>query len=97
MQTTSLGAINRNIASVDAKGNLKLLHNGAGWENAWFSKNFNYYLRSYSSSTTPPQYAIYAVGGKRIYTVEENAEYAAKYAAAPKMEFLKVKNAEGRR
>ena len=95
VQTTSLGAINRNVASVDAKGKLTLLHPEEGTENAWFSRDFSYYLRSYSSSTTPPVYAIYTSGGKCVQTVEDNAEYAAKYASAPKMEFLKVKNAVG--
>lgn len=95
IQTTSLGAINRSIASVDTKGNLKLLHNEAGTENAWFSGDMSYYLRSFSNSTTPTQYGIYTSGGKLVQMVEENAAYAAKYANAPKMEFLKVKNAVG--
>lgn len=95
IQTTSLGAINRNVASVDSRGNLKLLHDMEGTESAWFSKNFDYYLRSYSSSTTPPVYEIYSASGSKIQTVEDNAEYAAKYKSAPKMEFLKVKNADG--
>ena len=95
MQTTSLGAINRSVAQVDNKGNLKLLHGVEGTESAKFSRNFNYYLRQFSNAQTPPVYAVYASGGKLIQTVEDNAAYAAKYASAPKMEFAKVKNAEG--
>lgn len=94
MQTTSLGAINRNVASTDGKS-LKLLHNTPGTESALFSKNFDYYLRSYSNSTTPPVYEIYSAGGNKVLTVENNSEYATKYADAPKMEFTKVKNAAG--
>ena len=95
MQTTSLGAINKSVASVDSKGNLKLLHGRPGTENAWFSANFKYYLRSFNDAQTPPVYAVYTIGGKLINTVEDNADYAKKYAAAPKMEFLKVPNALG--
>lgn len=95
IQTTSLGAINRSLAKVDKKGNLKLLHGEPGTENAWFSKNFNYYLRSFSNSTTPMEYTIYSDSGKKIVTIEDNKDYAAKYADAPKMEFLKVPNAVG--
>lgn len=95
IQTTSLGAINRSIAKVDLKGNLKLLHSEEGTENAWFSKNFNYYLRSFSNALTPPQYTIYTASGKKISTIEDNAEYASRYVSAPKMEFLKVKNGAG--
>ncbi|MDE7461935.1 MAG: S9 family peptidase [Muribaculaceae bacterium] len=95
VQTTSLGAINRNIASVDSKGNLKLLHGQQGTETAHFSKNFAYYLREYSNSVTPPEYSIFTSGGKKILTIEDNREYSAKYSNAPKMEFTKVKNAVG--
>lgn len=95
VQTTSLGAINRNVAAIGKDGTLKLLNNVEGTENAWFSRDFSYYLRSYSNSLTPPVYAIYTSGGKCLNTVEDNSEYAAKYADAPKMEFLKVKNEIG--
>lgn len=95
IQTTSLGAINRNVASVDRNGKLTLLHGEPGTENVWFSRDFSYYLRSWSNAVTPPVYAVYTAGGKRVQVIEDNAEYAAKYASAPKMEFLKVKNAVG--
>ena len=95
IQTTSLGAINRSLASVDSKGVLKLLHNVEGTENAWFSGDMSYYLRSFSNSITPTQYGVYTAGGKLVHLVEDNAAYATKYADAPKMEFLKVKNAVG--
>lgn len=95
IQTTSLGAINRNVASVTNLGKLTLLHGEEGTENAWFSRDFSYYLRSYSNSLTPPVYAIYTASGKQVQVVEDNAEYGMKYSSAPKMTFLKVKNAVG--
>lgn len=95
LQTTSLGAINRNVAEVDANGKLTLLHNTEGWESASFSQNMEYYLRTYSSSSTPTQYTIWTTKGNKITDVELNEEYATKYANAPKMEFLKVKNDAG--
>lgn len=94
VQTTSLGAINRNVASV-TKAGLKLLHAQEGTESASFSSNFEYYLRSYNSATVPPQYTVWTTKGKKVADVELNTSYAAKYASAPKMEFLKVKNDEG--
>lgn len=95
VQTTSLGAINRNVGVVDKNGRLSLLHNEEGWEDAWFSSNFSYYLRKYSNSLTPPEFSVYSISGKKLQTVESNADYASKYANAPKMEFLTVKNAVG--
>lgn len=95
VQTTSLGSINRSLASIDPKGKLKLLSGTPGTENAWFSADFSYYLRSFSDASTPPVYTILAADGRKVVTLEDNAAYAAKYASAPKMEFLKVKNAAG--
>lgn len=95
LQTTQLGAINRNVASVDTKGHVSMLNAIEGTESASFSRNFNYYLRKYSSATVPPQYTVCNNKGKVLKTLELNEDYASKYAAAPQMEFLKVKNAAG--
>lgn len=95
MQTTSLGAINRNIAAVDAKGVLRLLNKEEGTASARFSKNFDYYMLTYSSATQAPQYRLYNSKGTKLADVELNQTYMEKYADAPKMEFLKVKNDEG--
>lgn len=95
VQTTQNGAINRNVASVSPKGEVVMLNNVEGTESASFSRNFSYYLRRYSSAVTPPQYTICNNRGKTVKTLEMNEEYAARYSSAPKMEFLKVRNAEG--
>lgn len=95
VQTTAISPMDRNVAVVDKKGTMKLLHNEPGFESASFSSNFEYYLRNWSSATVPPQFTIWMSGGKKLAEVEMNREYAAKYADAPKMEFTKVKNAAG--
>ena len=94
VQTTSLGAINRTVAAVSSSG-IKLLHGQEGSESAAFSSGFDYYLRTYSSATVPPQYTVWSSKGKLLAEVEMNEAYAARYVDAPKMEFLKVKNDEG--
>ncbi len=95
MQTTSLGAINRNIAAVDVKGVLTLLNKEEGTASAKFSKNCGYYVQTYSSATQAPQYRIFNSKGVKLHDLELNEEYMKKYASAPKMEFLKVKNDSG--
>lgn len=95
IQNTQKGAINRNIASIDNKGNVTLLNDIEGTEMAEFSSNFEYYLRSYSNAVTPPTYSIYGISGKLIKNLELNESYASKYSSSPKMEFLKVKNEDG--
>ena len=95
VQTTSLGAINRSVASVDNNGKLKLLTGKAGTEIAHWSSDFSYWLRQWSDSQTPPVYSLMNAEGKELIVVENNEAYKSKYASAPKMEFLKVKNGDG--
>ncbi len=95
VQTTKLGAVNRNVASVDAKGVMKLLHDSPGWESCSFSNGMAYYVRSWSDVNTPPQYTVWSTSGKKISELEMNTAYAAKYADAPKFELTTVKNDEG--
>ncbi len=95
MQTTSLGAINRNIASVDSKGVFKLLNKEEGTASAVFSRNYSYYLQTYSSANVPTQYKLFNSHGIKLADVQLNKEYANKYSDVPRMEFLKVKNAVG--
>lgn len=95
VQTTKLGAVNRNVASVDVKGEMKLLHDQPGWEICSFSSDFSYYVRNWSDLNTPPQYTVWSTKGKKITELEMNADYASKFASAPKYELTKVKNADG--
>lgn len=95
MQTTSLGAINRNIATVDSNGVMRLLNDEEGTASADFSGNHSYYVMTYSSASQAPQYSICSSKGVKLHDLELNKGYMAKYADAPRMEFLKVKNAEG--
>lgn len=94
-QCTKLGAVNRNVASVDAKGIMTLLNDVEGTENASFSRNLEYYVRNYSNVSTPNQYTVCDNNGKCIKKLQMNEEYAAKYSMAPRKELTKVKNAAG--
>ena len=59
VQTTKLGAVNRNVASVDAKGVMKLLHDTPGWESCSFSSDMSYYVRNWSDLNTSKVSAQY--------------------------------------
>lgn len=95
VQTTQLGPIYRSVESIDPKGLLKNLTGTRGTSSAAFSKNMNYFVKTYSSSDTPAQYTICSNLGKQLCELEMNREYAQKYKDVPKMEFLKVPNSEG--
>lgn len=92
-QTTQNGPTERNIACSSGSA-VKMLHPGKGWESGSFSKNMQYYVRTYSNAVTPPAYSLHSLKGK-ISDLETNQEYAAKYSAAPRMEFITIPNAEG--
>ena len=91
VQCTKLGAVCRNVARVDRKGGMTLLHDRTGS----FSSDFSFYVRTYSNASTPTQYTLWTAGGSKVADLQLNEEYAAKYASAPKKELLKVKNAAG--
>lgn len=95
MQTTKLGAVNRNVASVDAKGIMKMLHETPGWESCRFSADFSFYVRTWSDLNTPPQYTVWTSAGKKTADIELNQSYASRFASAPKFELTTVKNAVG--
>ena len=82
------------MARADGKG-LTLLNPGTGTESARFSETMEYFVRTYSNASTPPQYTLCNARGKQLAELEMNREYAARYASAPRKEFLKVKNAAG--
>lgn len=95
VQTTSLGAVNRNVGKADAGGSVSLLTGKAGWESAVWSADFQYWLREWSDAVTPQTYSLMTADGKGEVQVVDNSAYKAKYAAAPRKELLKVKNAAG--
>ncbi|MBD5298387.1 MAG: prolyl oligopeptidase family serine peptidase [Bacteroides sp.] len=95
MQTTSLGAVNRNIAMVDAKGIFTLLNKEEGTASASFSSDRSYYVQNYSNTQQAPQYRIFSAKGVKMCDLELNEAYMKRFASAPKAELLKVKNDEG--
>lgn len=94
-QCTIRGAVNRNVACVDGKKNIKVLRPVDGTESASFSSNMDYYVRTYSNVTTPTIYSLCNNTGSEIKILEDNKGYAEKYISAPKMELTSVKNGAG--
>ncbi|MCH5237352.1 MAG: DPP IV N-terminal domain-containing protein [Muribaculaceae bacterium] len=95
LQSTALGPIYRSIVSIDARGVSKMLSGKTGTSSAQFSKNLDYYIMTFSSSTVPTQYTLCNSSGIKLADLELNTSYAQKYSNAPKMEFLTVKNDAG--
>ena len=74
-QSVENGSINRGVYSIGLDGsNKKLLSNEDGQNSASFSKNFNYFINTHSSATTPPIYTLYSSDGNQIKVLKENKE-----------------------
>ena len=95
LQTTSLGAVNRNVAKADGTGAVTLLTGKPGWENAVWSNDFQYWCREWSDVNNPQVYSLNTADGKSATIVVNNEAYKAKFESAPRKELLKVKNDVG--
>lgn len=89
-QSTRNGAINRTVTRVDLKGVETTVGAAEGTTSVTFAPAMNYFTMSYSSVETAPTYTLHDSKLKKLRTLEDNAEAAAKYARAPRREFIKI-------
>jgi dipeptidyl-peptidase-4 len=73
-QSTENGSINRVVYSINIKGkNKKPLTKTEGTNSADFSADYTYFINTYSSATTPPQYTLHdAKTGELIKPIKDN-------------------------
>lgn len=73
-QSTENGSINRDVYSVKLNGrNKKRLTKTNGTNNASFSADFSYFINTFSSATTPPEYTLNsAASGNLIKSIKDN-------------------------
>ncbi|MFC5047384.1 S9 family peptidase [Aquimarina hainanensis] len=88
-QSVENGSINRDIYSVKLNGkSKKRLSSKEGTNRADFSADFTYFINSFSSSTTPPEYSLIASSsGKVVRALKNNkrlTEELATYDFRPK-------------
>ncbi len=79
-QSTEDGSINRGIYSISLKAKKKKkLSSQTGTNSASFSKNFTYYINTYSSATTPPVYTLNnAKDGETVREIKNNNDLKVK-------------------
>ena len=76
-QSVEDGSINRTIYSVHLNGkNKKRLTNASGTNTASFSKNFKFFINTFSDAQTPPVYTLHNGTGKLIKEVLNNNKLA---------------------
>ena len=86
------------IYSINEKGLKKKLTPVKGWNEASFSKNFNYYINVVSNTDTPPVTALYNAKGKQVRVLEDNkaVKEAVKAYNLAKPEFIQIPAADGK-
>ncbi|MEO6039156.1 MAG: alpha/beta fold hydrolase, partial [Saprospiraceae bacterium] len=87
----------RELYSVKLNGKKrKQISGGKGYYSAQFSSTFDYYIGTYSTQNTPPQYAVYDRAGKVTRPLEQNAtlqERQKEYGTLP-LEFFQFTTSE---
>lgn len=85
------------VYKVDGKGKKTKLSTRVGTNNALFSKNFAYYINTYSSKDTPTLITLNNNKSKEMATLMDNAELKSKVANLnmPTKEFFTFKTPDG--
>lgn len=85
--------LDRTIRCIDRKGIVRTIGAEHGWSSASFSPSHDVMMLTYSNASTPPVYSLCTSAGKTLRTLEDNASYAAKYAArTPSKEFFTIES-----
>jgi len=73
-QGTENGAIHRDVYSIESNGkNKKRLTTKEGQNSADFSADFTYFINTFSSAITPPEYTLHkALTGKKVKDILDN-------------------------
>ena len=98
-QSVENGSINRDIYSVKLNGSgKKRLSTQTGTNSATFSPNFEYYINTFSSATTPAVYSLNeAKSGKEVQSIKKNEALLSKLAKydLPSKEFFELTTEKG--
>jgi len=84
--------LDRTIYRIDRKGVVSAVSETSGTSSASFSPDMKYAMVSYSNASTPPVYVFRSFSDKFSRTIEDNAEYAARYANLPAKEFFTMES-----
>lgn len=71
-QSAERSPLERDVAYVDLKGKRKNISEKEGSNSAGFSKNFNYYINTWSDANTPPVITVNQADGKQVRVLEDN-------------------------
>lgn len=72
--STEESPLQRHLYSINRDGTGKQkLTDGEGWNEINMSRDFQYYIETFSSPTVPPQYTLHQIDGKQLRLLEDNS------------------------
>ncbi len=74
-QSAELSPLNRDIYKVNLKGKRSRISTRVGTNDATFSKNFEYYINTYSNANTPPYITMNRNSGEELRILEDNQAF----------------------
>ena len=96
--TTAESPLQRHLYRVPLEdGAPQRLTDAPGWHSVDLSRDFDYFVDTYSTATTPPTTTLYRTSGDRLATLVDNEELKERLAAygLPAPEFMTVPAADG--
>lgn len=73
--STEESPLERHLYSINIDGTgKKKLSEGEGWHEINMSRDFKYYIETYSSPSKPPVYTLHEADGKLVRVLEDNSE-----------------------
>ncbi|SMO76881.1 S9 family peptidase [Fodinibius sediminis] len=91
--STEESPLQRHLYSIRGDGSRKKkLTDGDGWNEINMSRDFKYYIETFSTPDLPPQYTLHDISGKEIRLLEDNTELKKTLAGfqLPTKEFIKI-------
>lgn len=65
--------LNREVMSVNLKGDMQVLSSRSGSNRASFSSNYDYFINTFSDANTPPYITLNKYNGKEVRVIKDNA------------------------
>ncbi|MDX1587271.1 MAG: DPP IV N-terminal domain-containing protein, partial [Balneolaceae bacterium] len=91
--STQDSPLERHLYSIHIKGDDKTkMSEGEGWNSVNMSRDYKYYIETYSSTETPPVYTLHEGSGEEVRVLEDNEELSSTLDEyrVPGKEFMKI-------
>ena len=90
-QSTQESPLDRSLAYVNTKGEVKVLFEGKGTHSAVFNSDMTYFVHGFSDTVHPDTYTLCTSKGKKLRTIEGNDGYVSRFAGnVPSKEFFTI-------